>query len=136
MHLFVIIMKFVYFTCWTKKDDPTACWHKMHLQYRGFTVRKMPHLLRFYGWGHWITTLLGWGTATFQPREHLPLKFPLYLGEKWPKKLLSHYHGLIPETNYKHLECFITLGTHSQLRRGQMSYMWHLISDCSGSYKR
>ena len=37
--------------------------------------------------------------------------------------LLSHFHGLIPDTNYKHLECFIMLGTHFETRRCQMSHI-------------
>ena len=37
--------------------------------------------------------------------------------------LLSHFHGLIPDTNYKHLECFIMLGTHFETHRCQMSHI-------------
>ena len=59
---------------------------------------------------------------------HPPLKFPQYL-LFWPKggrktiNFSSHFHGLVPHTNYKHLECFVMLGTLSELRRGQMSHI-------------
>ena len=52
-----------------------------------------------------------------------PLKIPLilHIQGKWvAKNLFSHFYGLIPNTNYKSLECFVMLGTHSELRRGQM----------------
>ena len=29
----------------------------------------------------------------------------------------------MPDNNYKHLKCFVMLGTHSELRRGQMSHI-------------
>ena len=35
----------------------------------------------------------------------------------------SHFYGLITETNYEHLECFVMLETHSQVHRGQMSHI-------------
>ena len=35
----------------------------------------------------------------------------------------THFHGFVPHTNYKHFECFATLGTHSELCRGQMSHI-------------
>ena len=35
----------------------------------------------------------------------------------------SHFHGLVPDTNCNHLECFVMLGTHSQPRRGEMSHI-------------
>ena len=37
--------------------------------------------------------------------------------------LFSNFHGVVPDTNYKHLECFIMLGTHSKLCWGQMSHI-------------
>ena len=56
------------------------------------------------------------------------LKFPscsTFRGKGGQKTInvFSHFHGLIPNTNYKHLECFIMLGTHSKLCRGQMSHI-------------
>ena len=33
----------------------------------------------------------------------------------------SHFHGLIPNINYEHLESFTMLGMQSQLRRNQMT---------------
>ena len=35
--------------------------------------------------------------------------------------IFSHFHELITETNYQHLECSITLGMHSQVCRCQLS---------------
>ena len=35
----------------------------------------------------------------------------------------SHFCGLIPDTHSKHLECFVKIGTHSELHRGQMSHI-------------
>ena len=29
----------------------------------------------------------------------------------------------MPDNNYKYLECFVILGTHSELHRGQMSHI-------------
>ena len=57
---------------------------------------------------------------------HPPLKFPSYsiFRAKGSHKTINffyHFHGLIPDTNYKHLELFITLGRYSQLHRGLMS---------------
>ena len=35
----------------------------------------------------------------------------------------SHFHGLMPDNNYKHLECIVMQGTHSKPRRDQMSHI-------------
>ena len=49
-----------------------------------------------------------------------------YLGQRTANKTInffSHFHALISDTNYKHLECFVMLGTHSELRMSQMSHV-------------
>ena len=73
----------------------------------------------------------GGGFAPFEPPltgGHPALKFPPYsiCRAKRGRKTInvfSHFHGLIPDTNYRHLECFVMLGTLSKLRRGQMSHI-------------
>ena len=63
------------------------------------------------------------GYAPFEPKltGDTPFKIPPY--SLFRPKGGRNFHGLIPDTNYKHLECFITLGTHSEPRRGQMSHI-------------
>ena len=56
------------------------------------------------------------------------LKFPQYSlfrpKGSWKNiNFFSHFHGLVPDTNYKHLESFINLRTHSEPRRGEMSHI-------------
>ena len=48
-----------------------------------------------------------------------PLKFPQYslFWQKGSQKTInyfSHFHGLMPDNNYKHFECFVMIGTHSK----------------------
>ena len=50
------------------------------------------------------------------------------MGDLKAIKMFSHFRGLIPDTNYECLECFITLGTHSQLRGGQILHIRDLNS--------
>ena len=57
-----------------------------------------------------------------------PLKFPPYSlfrtkGGRKTINVFSHFHGIMPDNNYKHFECFVMLGTHSEPRRGQMSHI-------------
>ena len=64
----------------------------------------------------------GRGTSPFEP------PFPPYslFRPKGGQKtiiFLSHFHGLVSDTNYKHLKYFIMLGTLSEPRRGQMSHI-------------
>ena len=58
-------------------------------------------------------------------RRHPPLKCPhsLYLRQRGPKNHRLFKAFFMDYTNYKPLECFVTLGTHSQLHRGQMSHI-------------
>ena len=56
------------------------------------------------------------------------LKFPPYSlfrpkGGRKTISFLSHFHGLVRDANYKHLESFVKLGTHSEPRRGEMSHI-------------
>ena len=98
----------------------------------GFTATEMSQLptrLR----DHRIPKLRGrrGGTAPFEPLLNggtPPLKSPPYSifrteDSRKTINVFSHFHGLIPDTNYKHLECFVMLGTQSELRRGQMSHI-------------
>ena len=57
-----------------------------------------------------------------------PLKFPPYSlfrpkGGRKTINFFTHFHGFVPDTNYKHLECFVMLGTLSEPRTGQMSHI-------------
>ena len=61
-------------------------------------------------------------------RETPPLKFLLYLlfrpkGGRKTINVFSCFNGLVPDTNYKHLENFVMLGTHFEPRRGKMSHI-------------
>ena len=54
---------------------------------------------------------------------------PLLTGDtpfKTSPQCFSHFHGLVPDTNYKHLECSVMLGTHSEPRRGEMSHIYNI----------
>ena len=60
--------------------------------------------------------------------ETPPLKFPPYSlfrpkGGRKTINFFTHFHWFVPDTNYKHLECFIMLRTLSEPRRGQMSHI-------------
>ena len=69
----------------------------------------------------------------FPPRTPInggtpPLKYPPYSlfrpkGGRKTINFFTHFHGFVPHTNYKHLECFIMLRTLSEPRRGQMSHI-------------
>ena len=57
-----------------------------------------------------------------------PFKIPPYslFRPKCGRKtinFLTHFHWFVLDTNYKHLECFVMLGTLSKSRRGQMSHI-------------
>ena len=101
------------------------------------------HDIRFYSkrnvsathqivWAGSLNPQIAWVVRGLRPLRtpltHLPLKFsPCSIfrpkGSQKTIKCFSNFHGLIPDTSYKHLECFVRLGTHSQLRRGQMSHI-------------
>ena len=58
--------------------------------------------------------------------RHGVLLLPPYLpGFESPQALniFSNFHGFMPDANYKHLESFVKLGTHSEPRRGEMSHI-------------
>ena len=54
-----------------------------------------------------------------------PLKFPLHslFRPKGSVNVFSHFHRLMPDNNYKHLKCFVMVGTHSEPHRNQMSHI-------------
>ena len=88
----------------------------------GFTASKLFYLpARLRGWGHWNPKLRGWEGVP-------PLQFSPY-SIFWPKgsqktiNSFSHFHGLMPDNNYKHFKCFVILATHSKPCRGQMSHI-------------
>ena len=102
---------------WGKQNDPTACWHQLHPR---FQVLQQGKCFRY------PPERVGGVTETINCVP--PLKFPpysLFSPKGGPKnhQLFTHFHGLVPDTNYKHLECFVMLGTHSEPRRGQMSHI-------------
>ena len=103
----------------------------------GFTAREMPQVpTRACGRGHRNHNLPGrrGGTAPFEPPStgvHPPLKFPPYSlfrpkGSRKSSDFLSHFHGLVPDINYKYLEGFVMLGTHSKPRRGETSHIYDI----------
>ena len=102
-----------------KQNDPTACWHPRgrwlaetfsccETQYGGCT------------WWNPQLALAERSTAPFEPQGHYTLKFLHY---SIFRAKGGHFRGLIPDTNYKHLERFVMLGTHSELHRGRMSHI-------------
>ena len=115
---------------WGKQNDPTACWHQLHPRFRvlqqGKCLSYPPERV-----GGVTKTTNCVGGFPFEPPStggHPPLQFPPYSlfrpkGSRKTINLFSHFHGLVPDTNYKHLECFVMLGTHSEPHRGQMSHI-------------
>ena len=100
---------------WGKLNDPTVCWQQLHPRYRVLQhgkclsclpdcVGKKNHRLQMF--------VIGVRDKPIRERA-----------AKKTINVFSHFHGLIPDTNYKHLECFVMLGTHSKLHRGQMSHI-------------
>ena len=75
-------------------------------------------------------------------RRTLPSKFPPYSifrakGGQKTIKFCSNFHGVTPDTNYKHFECFVMLGTYSQLCRYRSNVThkcqyscWNFLSLC------
>ena len=118
---------------WGKQNDPTACWHQLHPRFRvlqqGKCLSYPPDCVG--GFTETPNCVGGEGTSPFEPPlmgGHPPLKFPPYSlfrpnGGRKTIIFLSHFHGLVSDTNYKHLECFIMLGTLSETRRDQMSHI-------------
>ena len=57
-----------------------------------------------------------------------PFKIPPYSlfrpnGSQKSSKFFSHFYGLVPDTNYKNLEGFVMLVTHSEPRRSETSHI-------------
>ena len=122
---------------WGKQNDPTACWHQLHPRFRvlqqGKCLRYPPERVG----GVTETTNCVGGERALPPSNpsklggHPPLKFPPYSlfrpkGGRKTIKFLTHFHGFVPDTNYKHLECFVMLGTLSEPRSSQMSYIFDI----------
>ena len=71
---------------------------------------------------------MDWVTETPLTRGQRLLKFHPYSlfrpkGGRKTINLFTHFHGLMPNNNYKHLQCFVMLETHSETHRGQMSHI-------------
>ena len=99
------------------------------------------HDFRFYSKGNASAThQIAWAGSlkpqiVWAVRDTAPFEPPLMGGDPTLKLLFrlkggrktinffSHFYGLVPDTNYKHLECFVMLGTHSEphTRRGDIS---------------
>ena len=76
-----------------------------------------------HDFGFYSTHQIAWAGSLKPPiawAANTPLlKFPPYSlfrlkGGRKTIIFFSHFHGLVPDTNYKHLECFVMLGTHSE----------------------
>ena len=100
----------------------------------GFHCKRNVSAAQQIAWAGSLSPQTAWaarGLCTFEPPlmgGHPPLKFPPYslLRAKGGRKTInffSHFHGLIPDTIYEHLDWFVMIGTHSELRRGQMSHI-------------
>ena len=123
------------FDCnWGKQNDPTACWHQLHQQYQVFYSKGNVSATHRIVWAGSLNPQIVWAARGLCPlqtplmRGRPPLKFPpcsIFRAKGGRKTInfLSHFHWLIPDTNYKYLECFVMLGTHSELHRGQMSHI-------------
>ena len=114
---------------WGQQNDPTACWHQLHPRFRVLQQGKCLSYPseRVGGVTETTNCVGGEGCAPFKPALKSPPPNPppprtRYLGQRAAKKP-STFYGLVPDTNYKHLECFIMLGTHSEPRGGQMSHI-------------
>ena len=125
---------------WDKQNDRTACWHQLHPRFRVLQQGKcLIYPPDCVGRVTKSPNCVG-GCAPFEPplmEGHLTLKFPSYSlfrpkGGRKTINIFSHFHGLVPDTNYKHLECFVMLGTHSEPHRGQMS---HICDICAQRVK-
>ena len=125
---------------WGKQNDPTACWHQPHPQFwvlqqgkcfsyppeRVGGVTETANCVGGDGANSHRTPVYGGGGGT------PPLKFPpnsLFRPKGGRKTInfFTHFHGFVPDTNYKHLECFVMLGTLSEPRRGQMSHICDIM---------
>ena len=106
---------------WGKQNDPTACWDQLHARFRVLQQGKcLSYPPDCVGGSLKLRNTINGGTP--------PLKFPPLLiiyakGRPKNHQLFYPFHGFVPDTNYKHLECFIMLGTLSKPRRGQMSHI-------------
>ena len=98
---------------WGKQNDPTACWHQLHPRFRvlqqGKCFRYPPDCM-----GGVTEPRIAWAVRGLCPLPTpinggtRPLKFPPYLlfrpkGGRKTINCFSHFHGLVPDTNYKHL---------------------------------
>ena len=100
----------------------------------GFTAREMPQVPTPERVGGVTETTNCVGDEGLRPLRTPvnggtpPLKFPPYSlfrpkGGRKTINFFTHFLGFVPDTNYKHLECFVMLGTLSEPRRGRMSHI-------------
>ena len=97
------------------------------------------HDFRFNSKGNASGTQQNAWTGSLKPqiawavRGHPPLKLPPYSlfrpkGGRKTINFFSHFHGLVPDANYEHLESFVKLGTQSEPRRGEMSHTFVYVT--------
>ena len=94
------------------------CWHQLHPQSRQEKCLSYPPGC-VSGVTESLNCMAGEGPAPLRTptnRGTPYLKIPLYSifrakGSQKTINVFSHFHGLIPDTNYKHLECFTMQGT-------------------------
>ena len=110
---------------WGKQSNYTTCWRQLHSQllYWVFQQEKClsypPDCM-----GGVTETQIVWaveGMHSSNPTQRGDTLFVLYLGESEAKSHQLFSPFFINDTNYEHLECFVILGTHSHVHRGQMS---------------
>ena len=94
---------------WGKQNDPTTCWHQLHPRFQVLQQGKCP-----------LATLINGGTPPLNPP---PYSLFRPKGDRKTINFFSHFHGLVPDASYKHLESFIKLGTHSEPRRVELLHI-------------
>ena len=103
---------------WGKQNDPTACWHQLHPQYQVLQHEKtLSYTLHCMGGVIESPNCVGCTPLEPPLTGNTPL-YSIFRAKDGRKtiNIFNHFHGLIPDTTYKHLEYFVTLEKHSQLR--------------------
>ena len=115
------------FDCnWGKQNDPTACWHQLHPRFRVLqqgkclsyppdcvgSVTETPDCVG----GEALCPLRTPVNGGTPPLKFLPYSLFRPKGGRKTINFLGHFHGLMADNNYKCLECFVMLVTHSKPR--------------------
>ena len=103
------------FDCnWGKQNNPIACWQQL---YPWFQVLQQGKCLSY------TPDCVGGVTETPNCMSGCaPFESTLKGGWK-PSTFFNNFHGVMPDNNCEHFECFVMLGTHSKLHRGQVSHI-------------